>query len=83
MTKVEYIYRINHDLDLTIEWIDVEGQAHTGEIAQMDVTRTALYVRYVDNNPTLGAYVPIARASFVNPTIEHNAADLYKVWEGD
>lgn len=81
MTNAEYMYRINSDLDLIIEWIDGAGHLHTGEVTGTDTTHTTFYVRYVDNDPTTAACVPIYKASFVNPVIKHKAADLYKIWE--
>lgn len=87
MTNAEHMYQINNDLDLTIAWIDGGGQLHIGEVTGRDESHTILYVRYVDNDPTLAAYVPIymasfvnSTASFVNSTIKHKAADLYKIW---
>lgn len=80
MTNAEYMYRINSDLDLTIAWIDGGGQPHIGEVTGRYESHTTFYVRYVDNDPTLAAYVPIYMASFVNSKIKHKAADLYKIW---
>lgn len=95
ITKEEFEYRIENNIDATVEWIEnnciYKGRAvqHTYEDI-VDIGFGEGYVRFITSeyfkvlqfhNGHFRRFEP-SKLSFMYDVINHKANDLYKIWEG-